>query len=67
VLLSRRVTRYSRGQAAGTRGADCRKHAGFCLEAQHYPDSVNHPEFPSTILGPGKAYTQTTVYKFSAR
>ncbi len=38
---------------------------GFCLEAQHYPDSPNHPEFPSTVLRPGETYKQTTIYKFS--
>ena len=38
----------------------------FCLEADHFPDSVNHPDFPSTILEPGKTYTATTIYKFSA-
>ncbi|MFW6061709.1 MAG: aldose epimerase family protein [Planctomycetota bacterium] len=42
------------------------QHAGFCLEAQHYPDSPNHPEFPSTILPPGQRYRQATVYRFSA-
>ena len=40
------------------------KYHGFCLEAQHYPDSPNHPEFPSTLLEPGDVYRQTTVYKF---
>ena len=39
----------------------------FCLETQHYPDSVNHPGFPSTILRPGKTFRSTTVYAFSAR
>jgi aldose 1-epimerase len=43
------------------------KHHGFCLEAQHFPDSVNHPNFPSIILRPGESYTQTTVYKFSTK
>lgn len=38
---------------------------GFCLEAQHYPDSPNHPQFPSTVLRPGETYKQTTIYKFS--
>lgn len=38
---------------------------GFCLEAQHYPDSPHHPDFPTTILRPGDTYQQTTVYKFS--
>jgi aldose 1-epimerase len=49
------------------KGVVYHKHQGFCLEAQHYPDSVNHPEFPSVILRPGKTYTQTTVYKFSVK
>jgi aldose 1-epimerase len=40
------------------------KHAGLCLETQHYPDSPNQPSFPSTILQPGKTYQQTTVYSF---
>ncbi|MGZ3318162.1 MAG: aldose epimerase family protein, partial [Isosphaeraceae bacterium] len=44
-----------------------RKHHAFCLEAQHYPDSIHHANFPSAVLEPGKTYTQTTVYKFSAR
>jgi aldose 1-epimerase len=43
------------------------KHQGFCLEAQHFPDSVNHPNFPSIILRPGGTYTQTTMYKFSSK
>lgn len=40
---------------------------GFCLETQHFPDSPNQRNFPSTVLRPGGRYTQTTVYKFSAR
>jgi len=40
---------------------------GFCLEAQHYPDSPNEPKFPSVVLNPGQRYTQTTIYKFSAK
>jgi aldose 1-epimerase len=43
------------------------KHAGMCLEAQHFPDSPNQPSFPTTILRPGDTYRQTTVYKFSIR
>lgn len=39
---------------------------GLCLETQHYPDSPNKPEFPSTTLEPGQVYETTTVYKFSA-
>jgi len=40
------------------------RRGGFCLEAEHFPDSPNKPSFPSTILKPGERYTQTTVYKF---
>lgn len=40
---------------------------GFCLEAEHYPDSPNKPEFPSTILRPGQKYRQETIYRFSAK
>lgn len=39
----------------------------FALETQHYPDSVNHPQFPTTILKPGETYRSTTVYRFSAK
>jgi len=39
----------------------------FCLETQHFPDSPNHSEFPSTVLKPGARYRSTTVYKFSVR
>jgi aldose 1-epimerase len=39
-------------------------HAGFCLESQHYPDSPNKPQFPSTVLRPGEVYRQCTVYRF---
>ncbi|RPI49112.1 MAG: galactose mutarotase [Acidobacteria bacterium] len=40
-------------------------HRGFCLEAQHYPDSPNRPEFPSTLLRPGQRYRSLTRYTFS--
>jgi aldose 1-epimerase len=42
------------------------KHAGLCLETQHFPDSVNQPKFPSVILRPGEKFHSTTVYTFSA-
>lgn len=41
------------------------QHAGLCLETQHFPDSPNRPEFPSTILQEGETYTTTTIYRFS--
>ena len=40
---------------------------GFCLETQHFPDSPNRPEFPSTVLRPGETFRSTTVHRFSAR
>ncbi len=43
------------------------KHAGLCLETQHFPDSPNQPAFPNTILEPGKTYQQITQYKFSVK
>lgn len=42
-------------------------HAGFCLETQHFPDSPNHPRFPSTLVRPGKPFSSTTEYRFSVR
>jgi aldose 1-epimerase len=55
------------GSLTGKGGVVYRKHQAFCLETQHYPDSVHHTSFPATILRPGSTYTQTTIYKFSAR
>jgi aldose 1-epimerase len=43
------------------------KHAGLCLETQHFPDSPNHPEFPATTLKPGETYNHTTIYKFATK
>ncbi len=54
------------GNIVGKRGASYGKHHGFCLEAQHFPDSVNQAGFPSIILKPGAVYSQTTIYRFSA-
>lgn len=39
----------------------------YCFETQHYPDAVNHPEFPSTILRPGQTFRSTTEFRFSSR
>lgn len=55
------------GTIAGKGGKVYQKHFGFCLEAQHFPDSPNEATFPSTVLKPGQRYSQTTVYKFSTR
>lgn len=40
------------------------KYCGFCLEMQHFPDSPNKPQFPSTVLLPGETYRQVTIYRF---
>jgi aldose 1-epimerase len=55
------------GSNVGKGGKPYQQRYGFCLETQHFPDSPNHPNFPSTILRPGETYAQTTVYWFSAR
>ncbi|MET7933912.1 aldose epimerase family protein [Streptomyces sp. NPDC005322] len=55
------------GTFAGTSGHVYRQTDAFCLETQHFPDSPNHPEFPSTVLQPGETYRSTTVHSFSTR
>lgn len=48
----------------GQHGATFLRRSAICFEAQHFPDSPNHPYFPSVILEPGREYTQKTIYKF---
>ncbi len=55
------------GSKIGKGGVPYRASAGFCLETQHYPDSPNKPQFPSTVLRAGQVYRETTVYRFFAR
>lgn len=55
------------GSVTGKGGHVYRKNYGFCLETQHYPDSPNHPDFPSTVLRPGQVFRSSTVHAFSAR
>lgn len=52
---------------AGKGGAVYPRRSGFCLETQHYPDSPNKPNFPSTTLRPGEKYETTTIHKFSVK
>ncbi len=52
---------------AGRGGQTYGPYGGLCLETQHFPDSPNHPNFPSTVLRPGETFRSTTVYEFSAR
>ncbi len=53
------------GTLRGKNGHVYAKHSGFCLETQHFPDSPNHPSFPTSELKPGQTYHQVTVFKFS--
>ncbi len=49
----------------GQHGATFPRRSAVCFEAQHFPDSPNHPYFPSVVLNPGEVYSQKTIYKFS--
>ena len=53
------------GTITGKNGHAYKKHSALCVETQHFPDSPNHPHFPSTILKPELNYHSRTVYKFS--
>ncbi|MGC2195981.1 MAG: aldose epimerase family protein [Terriglobales bacterium] len=55
------------GTIQGKAGRVYDRRYGFCLETQHFPDSPNHPKFPSTVLKPGQKYSTTTVFRFSTR
>lgn len=52
------------GSLTGKGGTVYRHRTGFCLETQHFPDSPNHPQFPSTILEPGRTYRSHTSWTF---
>ncbi len=51
----------------GKGGKAYNRRYAFCLETQHFPDSPNHPQFPSTVLKPAQRFQSTTVYKFSTK
>jgi aldose 1-epimerase len=55
------------GKNIGHGGKQLNYRSGLCLESGHYPDSPNHPEFPSTVLNPGETYKTTTIYRFSVK
>ena len=55
------------GTIVGKQGRTYEHRSGLCLETQHFPDSPNHPNFPSTELKPGKRYRSVTAFKFSVR
>lgn len=61
---------YSGNYLDGFKGKESKtypRRCGFCLETQHYPDSPNQPDFPSTVLRPGEKFRSTTIYKFSVK
>ncbi|HVR69621.1 MAG TPA: aldose epimerase family protein [Vicinamibacteria bacterium] len=55
------------GTIKGKSGHVYKQRYGFCLETQHFPDSPNKPQFPTTLLRPGREYQTTTVFAFGAR
>jgi aldose 1-epimerase len=55
------------GTLTGKSGIVYKRRSGFAMETQHFPDSPNHPTFPSTILRPGVGYHSKSIYKFSVR
>ncbi len=55
------------GKLTGKGGWKYEYRNAFCMEPQHYPDSPNHPEFPSVVLKPGETYQNTIIYKFSVQ
>lgn len=55
------------GSARGKNGMAYAKYGGLCLETQHFPDSPNHANFPSTVLRPGETFHSVTIFRFSTR
>ena len=55
------------GTVTGTDGKVYKQRYAFCLETQHFPDSPNHPKFPTTELKPGETFKSTTIFRFSAK
>jgi aldose 1-epimerase len=52
------------GSIEGPNGYRYPRNLGLCLETQHFPDSPNHPDFPSTVLRPGETYHEVTIHRF---
>lgn len=58
---------FLNGSRIGHGGKPYNYRSGLCLETGHYPDSPNHPEFPTTVLNPGETFTTQTIYRFSLK
>jgi aldose 1-epimerase len=55
------------GTKIGHGGKPFNHRSGMCLESGHYPDSPNHPDFPTTVINPGETFKSTTIYRFSVK
>jgi aldose 1-epimerase len=58
---------FLNGTKIGHGGKPYNHRSGFCLESGHYPDSPNHPDFPTTVLNPGETLKSQTIYRFSVK
>lgn len=58
---------FLNGRLIGHGGKPYTYRSGLCLETQHYPDSPNHPDFPSAVLNPGEKFNSQTIYRFSVK
>ncbi len=56
---------FLNGTDKSPEGLPYEKHAGFCLETQHFPDAMNHPHFPNCLLKPQEVYSHKTVFEFN--
>ena len=56
-----------RGKNVGHGGKPYNYRSGFCLEAEHFPDSPNHTNFPTTILNTDEKFKSVTIYRFSVK
>lgn len=61
------IGNYIDGEKPGKGGAAYDKRAGYCFETQAYPDTLNHPNFPTTVLPEGKEFHSATTYRFVCR
>ena len=58
---------FLNGDQVGKGGIPYHFRTGLCLECQNFPDAPNQPDFPSSVLLPGKVYRKSTIYKFSIK
>ena len=65
LMVPDRTGNWMTGHFEGKPGQRYPERAALCLETQHFPDSPNRPEYPSTLLRPGETFASTTIYKFN--